>query len=102
MEASEPNYVNPISNIIGVNSLWLGGLHITMHKFNDFFCLFLLKIKKIFYFWQILISILYQITNVSIKENEKIKSKIFLKTFNMFFSFFNKTIENKNKVSLFE
>ena len=29
MEASEPKKVNPISNIIGVNSLRLGGLYIT-------------------------------------------------------------------------
>ena len=28
MEASEPNWVNSILNIIGVNSLKLGGLHV--------------------------------------------------------------------------
>ena len=28
MESSEPKYVNPVLNIIGVNSLRLGGLHI--------------------------------------------------------------------------
>ena len=34
MEASEPKLVNPVLNIIGVNSLRLGGLHIpyTIHK----------------------------------------------------------------------
>ena len=30
MEASEPKWVNPVLNIIGVNSLRLGGLHITV------------------------------------------------------------------------
>ena len=30
MEASEPKWVNPLSNIIGVNSLRLGGLHICL------------------------------------------------------------------------
>ena len=37
MEASEPKWVNPILDIIGVNSLRLGGLHI-MHKyFNELY-----------------------------------------------------------------
>ena len=30
MEASEPKWVKPVLNIIGVNSLRLGGLHITL------------------------------------------------------------------------
>ena len=32
LEASKPKWVNPTLNSIGVNSLWLGGLHI-MYKF---------------------------------------------------------------------
>ena len=31
-EDSEPKWVNPVLNIIGVSSLRLGGLHITEHK----------------------------------------------------------------------
>ena len=34
MEASEPKCVNPALNIIGVNSLWLGGLHF-IHALGD-------------------------------------------------------------------
>ena len=36
MEASQPKSVNPVLNIIGVNTLWLGGLHIIFAKsLND-------------------------------------------------------------------
>ena len=34
MEASEFKWVNSISNIIGVNTLRLGGPHIRLEKFN--------------------------------------------------------------------
>ena len=33
MEGYKPKRVNPVSNIIGVNSLWLGGLQ--MHLYID-------------------------------------------------------------------
>ena len=36
MEASESKWVNPILDIIGVNSLRLGGLHIVMHSWRFF------------------------------------------------------------------
>ena len=45
MEASEPEWVNPISNIIGVNSLRLGSLQLLLSLLYDFKYL----LKKIFY-----------------------------------------------------
>ena len=50
MEASKPKWVNP-SDIIGVNSLRLGGLHIWFSiqiNFNDFFFCFL---KRLYSTW---------------------------------------------------
>ena len=35
MEAYEPKWVNPVLNIIGVNSLKLGGLHICIGLLYD-------------------------------------------------------------------
>ena len=32
MEGYKPKRVNPVSNIVGINSLWLGGLHISTNN----------------------------------------------------------------------